>query len=202
MRKFFNKRNKDRASATLVTGIISFMFLALCMGTALDISKNSFLSGSFKTRAQQASQASLKTLDARGGLKSTAANSFVTEYINDGIGDESKYFSSNTGQCRTMDVDGWDGKTVSNAKLPYIVIKFDTDRKVGNTSGGPVYVSTNGDTPKLVSGKFDVATKYTVINAKVTDAAPNFMLGMFGVPCQKFSPNVSSITFGSTQDLK
>lgn len=192
-----DSRWKDRASATLVSGIISTFFILLVTGFAIDISKNSYLKSEFASRAQHSVDISSKDMNARGGMKDTTPASLVTTY-NTTFGDDSTEAFKSPG-CQVQEATLWDG-SVGEVTLPYIVIKMDTDRARGVESD-LVYVSEGGAPPVQVSGTFDPSATYRVLNAEVTDYSQNFFLGMFGMGCQKFSPSVSAIAFGSNEDL-
>lgn len=194
---------KDRASATLVTGIIGVSFILLVAGLAIDVSKNSWLKASFSARAQQSVEIATKDINARGGMKDTTPAVLVDTYLGTGEDsaferDETKIFQSE--YCNTsQEVLRWDG-TVGPENLPYIVIKMDTERSIGSSSD-VVYVSAGGGAPVQVSGSYNPAETYRVLSASVTDANFNFFLGMAGMDCQKHSPRVSAIAFGSNEDL-
>lgn len=193
---------KDRASATLVTGIIGVSFILLVAGLAIDVAKNSWLKDSFTARAQQSVEIATKDMNARGGMKDTTPTVLVNTYLGTEEDsaferDETKVFQSPA--CNTQEVTRWDG-TTGDVDLPYIVIRMDTERAIGNSSD-LVYVSEGGGPPVQVSGSYNPGATYRVLSAKITDSNFNFFLGLAGMPCQKHSPNVSAIAFGSNEDL-
>jgi hypothetical protein len=196
------KYRKDVASATLVTGIISALFISLCAGLAIDVSKNVYLKESFTSRAQQSTQVAIKEMNSRGSLKVSAPAKLVTEYS--GISSTSSYERDETkvwtGSCTTRSITSWDGKELT-ATMPYIVIRMDTQRALGTVSN-VVWVSEGGGTPEIVSGTYDPTVKYSVIAADVHDSSANLMLSMFGMPCQDYDQKVSAISFGSVSDLQ
>lgn len=194
---------KDRASATLVTGIIGVSFILLVAGLAIDVSKNSWLKASFSSRAQQSVEIATKDMNARGGMKDTTPAVLVNTYLGVEEGgaferDDTHIFQSE--YCNTsQEVLRWDG-TVGPATLPYIVIKMDTERAIGSASD-LIYVSEGGGAPVQVSGTYNPAATYRVLSASITDANFNFFLGMAGMDCQKHTPRVSAIAFGSNEDI-
>ena len=196
-----NTFRKDKASATLVTSIISIMFICLCVGFAIDTAKNSYLKSAFTSRAQQTVEVALKEIDSKGSLKESAAQKVVDEYgasaTSSNRRDETNIYR---GDCTTRTVTDWDGVKRSKA-LPYIVVRLNADRAIGYNDN-VVYTSTAGGAPVLVSGTYNPAVKYKVLAADIHDASANFMLSMFNMPCQNYDQKVSAISFGSTGDLK
>lgn len=201
----------DLASGTLVTGIISMLFLLLCAGMAIDVTKNSYLKSSFSAMSQNAAQTAVKSVNEVGSLTDQAPHMLVTEYLrqkgseydNSAVGAGVHYDETTAYQspgCSTRTVTSWDGGEVE-AALPYIVMRFDTGRQVGTGTGSAVYVSEGGGDPQLVSGSWNPNLKYTVVAAEISDSSNNVMLGSFGVPCQDYRNLVSAITFGSNEDL-
>lgn len=193
-------RWKDRASATLVTSIISMMFICLCAGFAIDTAKNSYLKSSFTSRAQQTTEIALKDIDSRGSIKETAVAKVVQKYGADPNSsfarDETNVFK---GSCSSREVTDWDG--VKRTKtMPYIVVRLNTARAVG-ASSNLVYTSEGGAPPVRVSGNYNATAKYTVLAADVHDASANFMMSMFGMDCQDYNQKVSAISFGADGDL-
>lgn len=200
MRKMKANYSKDRGAATLVTAIISMMFICLCAGFAIDTAKNSYLKSSFTSRAQQTSEVALKNIDSRGSIKEDAAAKVVSEYGASASGtfarDETNAFK---GTCTTRTITDWDGVRRDRA-MPYIIIRLNTGRAIGATDD-VVYTSAGGATPVLVKGVYNPSAKYTVLAAEVHDSSANFMLSMFGMDCQDYMQKVSAISFGSAGDL-
>lgn len=192
----------DRASATLVTGIISMLFICLCLGIGVDISKNAYLKSSLSSRAQQSAEVALKNLSTTGSIKEVAADKFVQEYLgnhNDSSfrADETKVWMSQKCSKRKISLNN----TQREVKMPYIVITLDTERRMGANSK-VVYVSEGGSEPKLVKGSYNPYEKYRVLAAEVHDSTANVILGMFGMNCQDYNSSVSAIAFGSQEDLE
>lgn len=195
---------KDLAGATLVTGIFSIIFICLCAGFAIDVTKNVHLKSSFNSRAQQSAQAVIKTADSRGSLTDAAPGEFVKIYMGTSTGgsndrDETKVWNSEA--CSTRTITDWNGAE-TEVEMPYIVMKFDADRRLGTNSTDAVWVSEGGGTPQLVSGIYNPAQRNKVFSAEVHDSSINVMLSMFGMPCQDYTARVSAITFGSDKDTQ
>lgn len=201
----------DKASATLVTGIISILFLVICLGFGVDIAKNGYLKSSNNAIAQAAAQKAIKTVDTRGSLTAAAPPALVMEYKNQKLGvytnaatgaglhaDETTAYE--TSACRAREVTQWNG-IKDTVDLPYIVMRFDAERASGVQASPVIYVSEGGAAPVLVQGAWNSTTKYKVMSAEVHEASANLIMGMFGMPCQDYLSKVSAISFGSNEDL-
>jgi hypothetical protein len=192
-------KNKDRGSATLVTGIISLLFICLCAGFAIDIAKNSYLKSSFTSRAQQSTEVAVQKINPQGSIGENGPQALVSSYTGEtGVRDETDVWK--TDGCSTREISTWNGDKKA-VEMPYIVIRLGAERAVG-TQSSVTYVSEGGRPPSIVSGTYDPFAKYTVIAAEVNDSSRNLMLGMFGMSCQDYNAKVSAIAFGSNEDLE
>ena len=224
MKKIIQRWKSDNAGATLVTGILSFMLLVLCVGFAIDVSKNVYLRDAYQSRAQQTVQASMKSINGKGGLMPEAVTGLYGTYtqgfkqFGENQKDETK--SWETDSCHKPDsITLNDGTVVENPQLPYMVITVDDGRARGNSKQNSAKklewridgnLAKNG---KISENSVRAALKgsdlreinngtYRVLTMEVHDSAKNMMLGMFGFGCQPFSSTASAITFGSNTDLR
>lgn len=205
--------HRDRADAVLVTTVLSMIFLCLMMGLSIDVSKNAKLKADQDSQSQQSTQIAVKSVDSRGNLGLPAVQAAVNEYKKQrgtstysnalmGSGtyrDEAAAFRIGD-RCATRTIDTSIGK-VTDAQMPYMVIRLDADRGLGTTAGSVTYVSEGGAAPTLMSGRLDPTSQYRVINAEVHDSVNNMMLDIFGMDCQDLRSTVSAIAFGSNEDL-
>lgn len=217
------KRNaSDTAAATLVVGIVSILFLCLCMGFALDLTKNAYIKNAQTSKAQESVEAAVKTVDSRGSLANfnmdktgqipdvvyKVASAYKDQnsanYNNSLVGegdhlDDAASFNSE--QCSTRNIIKWGSSTPQPAKLPYMVVKVDQTRGFDNATDSVVYTIEGNEAPIKRAGNFRSGASYHVVSAEIHDASANFMMGMFGMPCQSYTSKVSAISFGSQQDL-
>ena len=98
------------------------------------------------SNAQRAVQTAIKTIDSRGSLTANAPKSVVTEYlrqsgastyVNQAVGsgvhyDENQTYKSGA-VCKQRNINLTGGSTI-NARMPYMVIQIDSERKLGTAS--------------------------------------------------------------------
>jgi hypothetical protein len=201
MFKHWRKREaNDRGDGVLVFTIIMLPLLFICFGFGLDMTKNSYIKSSLNTMAQNAADVAIQKIDSRGGLTSTSAVAFVEEYKDQrgltGGYDGAVSAESNTfmggGACKTAEIDG------VTRSLPYLKFSYDTDRGNGTTARTSNFTWQNNSFSTVT---LDPNVKYRAFNATIYDAAPNYILGLSGLPCQLFEVETSGVAFGANEDL-
>lgn len=211
MRKF----REDRGDSVLIPAMISMMFVFLVVGLVIDVSKGSMAKSDMTSKAQQASQVAVKTVDARGSMNWDAAIAFSEEYEFQRFGKpRSEKFinlsraNQNTGtrESAAYDLKDADGKrkcstgVVDGKKvdLPYYEFTLHTSR------GGKSVDTQKWNTSDPSSGgfgKLNPNARYRAIDVVVHDATPNMLLGSFGFECQPVTASVGAISFASQSDL-
>lgn len=192
------KLKKDSANAVLVTVVMAMPLIMIAVGFAADMSKSAYVSSSYSSMAQRSAETAVKSINSRGSLDNNSVRKFVSEFeAQDG---DSTFHTNETLQasklstCSTRVIDG------VNRKLPYYEITLGTARGVGAVGATSVWKIGSGAT--IPNKVLDPAAKYKVISATVYTGSPNFILGMFGTPCQFLKSPVSAISFGDQADLK
>ena len=214
-RKFRARRRSDRGDAILVMSVIFVPFFFLAAGFAMDLTKAVYVKEQYQTMGQEATTAAARNIDSKGSITEAAPAAVVQTYqdrfngtsttaVNQENGNNYSTLEGSVGvrnsSCTTVKV----GNQTYNA--PYMVITLSGGRNdldsVNGTSYSPVYTSEAYGAPVLKTGTvYDPSKRYYTISAVIYDTAPNLMLGMFGVPCQQTVSTVSSITFGSQEDV-
>lgn len=197
LKKFVTRLKKDSANAVLVTVIIFMPLLMIAVGFAADMSKSSYVKNSYVTMSQKSADTAVSAINGRGSLDNAAVQKFVSEFKAQSGGSDFhtnetlSYSSSDT--CST--------KVINNVErdLPYIEVKLETARGEGSISTEAYGIERGAAVP---TKNLNPNVKFKVISADVYTASPNFMLGMFGTPCQYLKSSVSAISFGSNEDLK
>lgn len=197
LKKLRAKLKKDSANAVLVTVIMSMPLLMIVTGFAADMSKSAYVSSSYSSMAQRSAETAVKAIDARGSLDNNSVRKFIDEFKVQN--DPSKYHTNETlnasksGTCSTRKINGVE------RELPYYEITLGTARGQGQVGSTLVWQISADEAVKDKYLRPDV--KYKVINATVYTGSPNFILGMFGTPCQYLKSPVSAISFGDQADL-
>ena len=197
MMEYFRKKLKsNKGDGVLVFMIFGTLFLFLVCALSVDIAKNVYIKQNYDSEAQNATTSAVKTINSDGSLNSVSVSKFLSEYLRQTgrSGVETSTSENNTFRmkCTNVELDG------SSYKAPYMRITLGTDRKAGTS--GVVYVSEGGGTPTITSGTLDPSQVYKVISADIYDVSDNMMMSWFGVPCQYYHTQISSISFGSNED--
>lgn len=198
MKKFLKKLKKDSADAVLVTIIIAMPAIMVAAGFAADMAKSAYVSSSYSSMAQRAAETAISQINASGSLDNNSVKKFVSEFRAQDSGSAShtnETLQANTSTvCNTRVING------VKRQLPYIEAHLGTARGTSNVQSDVVWQIENG---KAVTNQaLNPSIKYRVISADVYTGSPNFILGMFGVPCQYLKSPVSAIAFGDNVDLK
>lgn len=199
LKKFLAKLKKDSADAVLITVILSMPAIMIGVGFAADMSKSAYVSSSYSSMAQRSAETAISTINARGSLDNNSVRKFVSEFRAQSAGStfhtDETLSAESSAPCSTRKINGID------RKLPYMEIRLDTNRGAGESSASTYRYTVEAD-ESVVNKALSSTVKYKVISASVYTGSPNFILGMFGVPCQYLESPVSAIAFGSNEDLK
>jgi len=199
------RKNSDTADAILTMGVIFIMFLLLCAGFAVDLQKAVWAKGQYQQMGQDATTAGTRLILSNGGIQESGVKKAVDTYMarftgvnaDGGVSTKEATVGARSSVCNKVDVNG----TEKNA--PYMELTLSKDRAFNTDVNTSVkYVSEGGASPVAISGVYNPAQKYHVLNARIWDSAPNLIMNMFGRPCQQIISDVSSVSFGSQEDLK
>lgn len=201
---FLRKLRSSRGDSVLVPAMISSILVIALAGLVMDMSKNFAAKDTFSVMAQQSANASVKTADHRGSLNWDVLPVIEKEYKEQKFGKEGTADAvalSGRGGCNTAMIDlSGDGNRDTEVKLPYYKVTLETGRGVNSDPEHKRMVHfTEGQTPH--PPELSPGVKYTSVNVVVYDSVSNFVLSMVGMPCQTIESNVSSITFGSMEDV-
>ena len=196
--KAFQQRQNDHGDAILVMSVILVPFFFLTAGFAMDLTKAVYVKQQYQIMSQEATTAAARNIDSSGSLTPQAAAATVrtyTERYSGARNDSREGTSGGRGVCPTVETP--DGVK----RAPYMVITINGGRN-GDGVQPVIYKSEAGSIPTVPSaGNFAPGSRYYSIKATIYDASPNLILGMFNRPCQNITSDVSSISFGSQEDL-
>jgi hypothetical protein len=198
LKKFLTKFKTDSADAVLVTVILAMPGIMIAAGFAADMSKSAYVSSTYSSMAQRSSETAVSTINARGSLDNDSVRKFVSEFRTQAK--VSKYHTDETLQAETSSVCSTRNIRGVERKLPYIEVRLGTARGA-NDEGTTTIWNVPAD-KEVVDKVLNPKIKYKVISADVYTGSPNFILGMFGQPCQYLKSPVSAISFGDNADLK
>lgn len=192
---------RDKGDAILVTAIIAIPFLYLCMGIAIDLANMVIQKNAYTNVAQRGADAAIRQIGNQGSLGPknagdtalpSSVKTFISTYKAEGL---NRAEIQKSDRCKSMEIPGLGKKT-----MPYMEITLDTKRNVGISSPEAVkYVSEGNKAPTLVQNA--PYKRYIALSAVVYDASPNLILGMFNEGCQLYKSTISSIAFGSQEDV-
>lgn len=210
------RARSDRGDAILVMSILFIPFMFLITGFAMDLTKAVYVKQQYQIMGQEATSAATRTVDTKGSIKSTAVQQVVNVYaerfagidssgINSGNGDNYSTRegsqSVRTSVCTTVTLPNGQVK-----QAPYMELSLNGGRNdIDNVNSSALearYTSEGGAVPVPTTGyPYNTTVRYYAINATVWDTSPNLIMGMFARPCQQVKSVVSSITFGSQEDV-
>lgn len=194
MRKLIARLKKDAGDAVLTTVVIAMPAIMIAVGFAADTSKSAYVSSSYTSMAQRSAQTAVSAINSRGSLDNNSVRKFISEFRTQSGG--SAFHTNETLQAETSTVCSTREINGVTKKLPYVEVTLKTAR--GSSTGTTKWTIENGQS--VVDQPLGSA-KYKVISADVYTGSPNFILGMFGTPCQFLKTSVNAISFGSNEDL-
>lgn len=218
-RRLLAKFRSDRGDYILVPAMILIPVVALCVGMAIEVSKNNYVRTERVNAIQDAATSAVSTADSRGSMNWKVVDRIVNEYEHNRFG--AKTFSRTNNERIPVGDEGRDLETseskvfdpsspsenaclVDSDGTKYPQYKVTLREKRGETSTEDPTVTFNRMQPTEstlnsmapLKGKF-----YRVVQVEITDQTPNIVLGMAGMPCQKFTLTASAVTFGANSDL-
>lgn len=223
----------DRADSILVPTMFLIPVLAISVGLAIEVAKNSYIRAERISAIQDSTASAVKMVDSRGSLNWNTVDRVVDqyEYLRFGesvfgpnrenriVGEEdtqnTKVFNDLAGEkCLT-------GTGDSEGELyPQYKVTLDTGRgndatKLGSNAdlSRTVSFSRTPPTAQQLATSTPLATSYIdkdgqrkpliyrSITVEIIDQTPNLVMGMAGIPCQKFNLTASSVTFYADSDF-
>lgn len=215
LNKLRAKLKSDRGDSILVPALILSIAVGLVIGLVFDVVKNGYVRSERINTIQDSASAAVTMTDNRGSLNWSVVDKVVNTYEYNRFGERLYSSTSNTGIEHDTDVketaesrvfDGYekcseDSKT--GKKYPYYKITLDTGRGDSVEKKTVEFARTqksvqqfNRDVP------LNQKSIYRSVTVEVIDQTPNIMLGMAGMPCQKFDLTASAVTFSANKDLK
>lgn len=214
--KNLKKRLKsDTASGTFIIFIIMLPIFLMAMGFAFDVAKNGYVKSQYNEMLQNVSTEAVRYVGTNGTLAGGSSAMLVAQNVvnkyehfmaeenpststimsayNRPIGSD-----SSAPACSTLEIDG------ATRQLPFMKISFSGDRHgaIGSEATTEnVYWSPREEGGNLQGTLANDLINLHSVNVEVYDASPNFLLGMFGMNCQKLDFKISSITFGNQEDV-
>lgn len=205
MKNFIRKRisimnrnvESDDGSSMLTFWLLFTPVLLLLLGSSIDLSKNRYLAEVYERSADSAAKAASNMRDAYGRLTGESVKRFDSEYKIH----RSQLHSSAAG-FRNNYCDSYEGQT-------YPVMRAG----ISEERGGTLNLNGGGEPSNFVasiswsgnSQPGDLAVPntrglgYSMV-ANVKETSGNFMLGMFGQPCQVYNVDVGTVSMSHDDD--
>lgn len=213
----------DRADSILVPALILAPVLALSVGLAVEVQKNSYVRTERTNAIQDAASSAVSLADSRGSLNWSVVDKIVNEYEHNRFGGKKFSATSNS----KLQYDGGLGKETAESTVfdgsgdsclvgsegeqyPQYRITLEEGRGTNSESAKTVtFNRTQPSTAQLNStnrlNAVDADGKpviYRAVRVQVIDQTPNILLGMAGMPCQKFDLTASAVTFAADADIE
>lgn len=199
IKKLSHKIKSDEGASVTIMGM-AIVLLTIFVGMfMLDLGKNSYLVSIQTRNTQMAAQTAIKEQTGTGGLKLSAVNEAIDEYMKLRTGtDGTKDYSAFLSRCQTR------------GNYPKITIRMSKNRS--NNDSGVVYVGSTYNGNKItfapnavanwnaVQSKGELRDKVKVLEIEVEDSVDNFMLGLIGQPCSTLRTKASAITSTTFDD--
>lgn len=185
---------------------------ALLAGLGMDLNKSVYMNKYFHDISQETANQSVRMVNRAGSLDESAVFAAVNNYNSQYSGDDHWGTADSlggtmegsalarTGACTTVDPTLPGGAKLTDQPAPFLIITLEGGRS-GDAVTPVSYISAGGAAPTHYSGVYNPAYKYHSINIVSYETAPSIMLSMFGVPCQNFRKDVTSIAFSSQEDV-
>lgn len=216
LRKLLKKARSDRGDSILVPALILSVVVALVIGLAVEVGKNSYIRSDRINAIQDSASAAITLTDSRGSLNWSVVDKVVNEYEHNRFGKRvysskantsiqyDDFFIRETSESQVFKDQGRCGED-NGQKYPYYKITLDTTRGADSSANSKsvTFARTQPSIAQLNHmAPLKAKSVYRSITVQVVDQAPNIMLSMAGMPCQKFDLNASAITFSANADVK
>lgn len=215
LRKLLKKARSDRGDSILVPALILSVVVALVIGLAVEVGKNSYIRSDRINAIQDSASAAITLTDSRGSLNWSVVDKVVNEYEHNRFGKRVYSSKANT----SIKYDDFARETSGSQvfkdqgrcsedkgqEYPYYKITLDTTRGADSSANSKsvTFARTQPSIAQLNQmAPLKTKSVYRSITVQVIDQAPNIMLSMAGMPCQKFDLNASAITFSANADVK
>jgi len=225
------KALSDRADSILVPALFLIPVIALVMGIAVEVQKNNYVRSERINAIQDSASSAVTLTDSRGSLNWKVVDRVVNEYEQNRFGGDRFSSSANTRLNYDDDTrDSAESKVFENPeeegclvgtgddegqRFPQYKITLDTGRGNTDLSGAtrtsktvsftrtqPSIAELNRSTPlNTIDPATGKAAIYRSVQIEVIDQAPNLVMNMAGVPCQKFDLSANAVTFSANADL-
>lgn len=202
--------------------------LALIIGGAVEVQKNSYIRTERINAIQDAASSAVTLTDSRGSLDWRVVDRIVNEYEYHRFGGKKFSATYNSEPGRPLsgknldtaegkaleDLNGDDSCLGSGANLndtfPKYKITLDNVRgnvgaiedREGDSAAVAIFARTapgRYQSSPTQNLKRDVV--YNSVKVEITDQSPNMFLGVVGMPCQQFQLEASSVTFSANGDI-
>lgn len=223
----------DRADSILVPTMFLIPVLAISVGLAIEVSKNSYIRAERISAIQDSTASAVKLVDSRGSLDWRTVDRVVDqyEYLRFGesvfgrntddriVGEEdtqnTKVFNDLAGEKCLIGSGDSAGELYPQYKVTLGTGRGNDATQLDSSSNLTKTVSFTRTPPSLqqLNQSHALAKSYRAsdgtqkpliyrsITVEIIDQTPNLVMGMAGVPCQKFDLTASSVTFYADSDF-
>lgn len=180
------KIKSDKGATMSIIYIALFgmiLFLAIFI---VDYMKMYYIKSLMRRNAQTATQTAIKEQNRIGGLKPSAVEKVVEEYM--------KQRNGNGQIKQTREVSAFTRNCDVNNEYPKITVTLDSRRAVASKS--MPYYSEHGAKPSIPDAGTFYAKKYVVVQTEIEDIVYRDFGSVFGNHCQLVKMVSSAITTG------
>lgn len=223
LKNLLAKFRSDRADSILVPALILIPVVAFCIGMAIEVSKNNYVRTERINAIQDAANSAVSTADSRGSLSWKVVDRVVNEYEHNRFGGKTFSRTNNdtrlkydTGVRETAESRVYDAASPKDnscladsdgTKYPQYKITLRENRGDAALANPAVeaesvtFSRTQPTVSQLNTQAPLYGNLYRVVEVEIVDQVPNIVMGMAGMPCQKFTLTASAVTFGANSDL-
>lgn len=180
------KRTKsDKGDGITVMGLFMIVVVLLVALLIVDVSKMVYIRNTYINHGQIAANTAIREQNGIGGLDITAANRAIQEYM---LQRDPQSF----GVLATNETAAF-RRLCDTGEFPRIEISFDTERRVGQSTIGPRFVSYGGQLVTESNREEFFINEFRVIRLNITDVSDGDFSGLFRNHCQTHTFEVSAI---------
>lgn len=222
MKSLRKKLSSDRADSILVPALILAPVLAISVGLAVEVQKNSYVKTERVNAIQDAASSAVGLADSRGSLNWKVVDRIVNEYEHNRFGERVFSATANTdahyddlgvketGESKIFDdLSNTEGGCLvgrgdeAGARYPQYKVTLETARGVRDENAPTVTFTRTQPTLNQLNSLVPLnrGEVYRAVRVEIVDQTPNLVMGIAGVPCQKFDLSASAVTFSADADL-
>lgn len=177
----------DDGSSVLTFWMIFLPVMLMLLGASVDFSKNYYIADAYDRAADNAAKAASNVRDSQGRLSGHSIKQFDSEYKT------LRSENHTTATFRNSYCDSYQGRS-------YPVMEAGIAEDRGGRTGDIATVGWAGSsTPADLTVPNTIGIGYSLVG-KVQETSGNYILSMFGHPCQVYNINVGTMSISEDGD--